>query len=369
MNIQSRRPWLTALGLCATIVFTVGYLAFGARPPARLPVAYAAGASAQQAGAASQAPAQPTDQNATGAQPVLWQEPHDLERRDLFFGIGGRQGAPDPAGTFRFISDKGALDDSNPKINVQDAQGRLWTVKFGPEVKSETAATRLVWAIGYHTDQDYFVKQAAISGFTRLPAENMRFEREDDGTEKVGRWKWEDNPFAGTRELDGLKTMMALIHNVDLTERNNRIVRFKQNSGQPQQLIYYVNDLGASLGSTGSWITSMPLLDKLRTESKGVPEDFVKQDFIEGVKDGVVDFQITRRQAAHIVRGVKVEHARWLGSLLGRLSADQLADAFKAGGFTEAEVTLYVREIRARITRLQNLDTQLAEPRTAQTKR
>jgi hypothetical protein len=288
---------------------------------------------------------------------VLWQDPLDLEVRDLFHGIGGRQGAPDPDGKYTFVSDKGSPNDSNPKITVKDEQGRSWTVKFGPEVKSETAATRLVWAVGYHTDQNYFVERATIEGFTRLETRNMRFEREDDGFKKVGRWDWKANPFVGTREFDGLRTLMALLQNVDLSEMNTKIVRPKRLVGDKEKHIYYVNDLGASLGSTGAWFSKIPGLTKARSESKGVPKDYVKNGFIAGVKNGEVNFQITRRLADQILDGVKVGHARWMGNLLARLSEKQLKDAFRGAGFTESEVDSYVNEIRDRIKQLQNLES------------
>ena len=288
---------------------------------------------------------------------VLWQDPIDLEVRDLLHGIGAREGAPDPDAKYTFVRDKGSPNDSNPKILVKDEEGRSWTVKFGPEVKSETAATRLVWAVGYHTDEDYFVERATIEGFTRLETRNMRFEREDDGFKKVGRWDWNTNPFVGTRELDGLRTLMALLHNVDLSEMNTKIVRLKHLIGGKEKHIYYVNDLGASLGSTGAWFTRMPWLTKARSESKGVPRDYVKNGFIAGVKNGEVNFQITRRLADQILDGVKVENARWMGNLLARLSEKQLMDAFRAGGFTESEVDIYVHEIRDRIKQLQNLES------------
>jgi hypothetical protein len=294
---------------------------------------------------------------------VLWQEPTDIESRDLFYGIGGREGAPDPAGKYTFLSDKGSPNDSNPKIDVKDEQGRSWTVKFGPEVKSETAATRIVWAVGYHVDQDYFVERATIEGFTRLEARNMRFERDDDGFKKLGRWNWNANPFVGTRELDGLKTLMALIQNVDLAETNTKIVRHKKQAGGAEKEIYYVNDLGAALGSTGAWFTKLPWLDKARSESKGVPKDYVKNGFIAGVKNGEVNFHITRRLADQILDGVKIEHARWMGNLLGRLSEKQLTDAFRAGGFTESEAAIYVNEIRNRIRQLQNLESEISTSR------
>jgi hypothetical protein len=288
---------------------------------------------------------------------VLWQEPTDIERRDLYYGIGGQSGAPDPAGKFTFVADKGSPKDSNPKIDVKDDRGREWTVKFGPEVKSETAVSRIVWAAGYHVDQVYFVEQATIEGFNRIETRDMRFEREDDGLKTVGRWDWKTNPFDGTRELDGLKTLMALVHNVDLSQLNNRIARSKKNGNDPQPDIYYVNDLGASLGSTGAWYTRFPWVDKARSESKGVPKDYVKNGFISGVKNGVVDFHITRRRTNRILDGVKVENARWMGNLLGRLSEKQLTDAFRASGFTDSEVTIYVGEIRKRIAQLQTLES------------
>jgi hypothetical protein len=56
-----------------------------------------------------------------------------------------------------------------------------------------------------------------------------------------------------------------------------------------------------------------------------------------------------------VLEGVTVENGRWMGNLLGRLSDKQLSDAFRAGGFTDWEVTTYVRTVRARINELKNL--------------
>jgi hypothetical protein len=46
-----------------------------------------------------------------------------------------------------------------------------------------------------------------------------------------------------------------------------------------------------------------------------------------------------------------------MGNLLGQLSEKQLTDAFRAGGFTESEVAIYVSEIRDRIKQLQDLES------------
>jgi hypothetical protein len=292
--------------------------------------------------------------------PVLWQEPVDIESRDLFYGIGGRKGAPDLADKFLFIRrDRGGTSE---KAAVEDSKDRKWTVKFGLEPRSETTASRLVWAVGYHVDQDYFVERVHIvRGGDGFDAANVRFERDDDGFKKVGRWGWRTNPFIGTRELEGLKTLMALLNNFDLKENNNKIVRAaKKKASEEVKLIYYVNDLGATLGSTGYWLTGLPLIGELPSGTKGIAEEFARQPFIEHVRDGKVIFHMQRRRAKRQIGDVKVEHARWMGELLARLSDKQISDAFRAGGFNEAETAIYLGAIRQRIDQLRRLQPNLS---------
>ena len=49
------------------------------------------------------------------------------------------------------------------------------------------------------------------------------FERKPDGEEKVGIWRWKDNPFTGRREFNGLRVMMAVMNNWDLKDVNNAV--------------------------------------------------------------------------------------------------------------------------------------------------
>lgn len=288
---------------------------------------------------------------------VIWEEPADIESRDLFHGIGGREGAPDPSRGFVFIRRNGSADDTNEKIDVRDDLGRKWTVKFGREVRSEIAATRIVWAAGYHVDQDYLVERAHIEGRGGFDVLNVRFERDDDGFTTVGRWRWNSNPFVGTRELDGLKTLMALLNNFDVRTGNTKIVRPKKKiGGDPNKRIYYVNDLGATLGTTGAWFTQAPLLGLISAGTEGVPNQFAKHRFIEDARNGDVRFHIKRTITRRELRGVKAANARWMGNLLARLSDNQISDAFRAGGFNVSETATYLRAIRARIVQLQELE-------------
>jgi hypothetical protein len=293
-------------------------------------------------------------EKASEAVQVMWEEPLDLETRDLFYGIGGKKGAPNPSGRFVFI--KRDTDGTAEKIVVEDDRERRWKVKFGYEPRPETTVTRIVWAAGYHVDQDYFVRRAHIEGRGGFDVWDVRFEREDDGFKKVGRWDWFSNPFVGTRELDGLKTLMAVLNNFDLKKENNKIVRpGKKRASDPVKLIYYVNDLGAALGSTGLWYSELPILGELGVGTMGVAKDFAEHKFIEGVQEGEVVFHYKRRRASRVLKGVKVENARWMGELLARISDKQLSDAFRAGGFDEAETAIYIRAIRDRIRQLQSL--------------
>ena len=107
--------------------------------------------------------------------PVLWKEPAHPESLDLFYGPGGRDGAPDLTRKFTYIGPD--TNGTQKKIYVKDDSNREWIVKFGAEARPETVATRIVWAMGYHTDEDYFVRRVHIEGMPGGDAVNVRFKR------------------------------------------------------------------------------------------------------------------------------------------------------------------------------------------------
>src|SRR5580692_7729062 len=98
-----------------------------------------------------------------GDQPVLtelWREPQDIGSENLFYGAGGKEHLPH--GPFTFVKED--LDGTNPKYNVRDQDGVKWKIKLGPEARPETVASRFVWAVGYHTDEDYFLSEVQVLG-------------------------------------------------------------------------------------------------------------------------------------------------------------------------------------------------------------
>jgi hypothetical protein len=283
---------------------------------------------------------------------VLWEEPTDIESRDLYYGQGGAEGAPNPSAKYTFL--RRSSGGTSEKIIVKGEDGREWTVKFGAEVRPETTATRIVWAMGYHVDEAYYMKEAHVLGRGDFDVWDVRFELRDDYKE-LTTWSWRENRFAGTRELNGLRTLMAFLNNWDLKTENNNIIRPNKESGKDRMLrIYYVSDLGGTLGATGNPLRKVPLLEDLPAGSKGSPNAYANQIFIKGVENGQVVFNYKGKNG-DALKGIPIDHARWMGNQLARLSDKQLQDAFRAGNFTEQETSIFIRAMRDRIKQLQNL--------------
>ena len=294
---------------------------------------------------------------------ALWTDRGDLASLDLVNGPGGE--AHKPSGRFTFVKED--KEGTSPKFDVVDEQGVVWKAKLGEEVKSETAATRLVWAAGYFTDEDYYLPELRVEKMPRLNrgheyisedgmVRGVRLERKIKGQKKRGNWSWFKNPFVRTKELNGLRIMMALINNWDLKEVNNAI--YDEKGSGPR---YVVSDLGASFGQTGN-----PL-----TRSKSNPADYVGTAFIQKIEAKTVDFHLssrpfvltavdvpnymTRTHMQDVVKKIPVADARWLGSLLGQLSENQLRDCFRAAGYSPDAVEAYTTVVKERIKDLNQL--------------
>src|SRR5205085_3273278 len=127
---------------------------------------------------------------ATGP-PVLWQDPGDISSRDLFYGPGGEAGQPDLSNVI-FVEDQ--TGGYSKKYRVQDGAGRTWVAKVDKEAQPETAATRLLWAIGYKTEITYLVPEVTIE--SKGAFRNVRFEARPKGVKRLDNWMWATNPFA-----------------------------------------------------------------------------------------------------------------------------------------------------------------------------
>jgi hypothetical protein len=322
----------------------------------------------------------PTEDKATyraaktteGAKAVLWREPTDLESRNLLWGVGGPEHAPHP-GVFTFIKED--LNGSNPKYVVHDDAGVKWKLKLGPEAKPEVASTRLIWAVGYFTNEDYFLSEVRV---VEMPehlhrgknlfardgtVHNVRLKREEKSEPKAGTWKWKRDPFTGEREWNGLRVLMAMINNWDVKDSNNSVYETARTaSGNPEE-IYLVSDLGASFGTPGF----VPGYH----EARGNLQTYSSSKFLTKITADHVSFATPARPALVVLlnpfdylyrmhlrwvgRTIPRSDAKWMGSMLARLSPNQLCDAFRAAGYSEQEVEGFARIIKTRIDVLNDL--------------
>lgn len=284
--------------------------------------------------------------------PVLWREPADIQSRDLLLGPGGASMKPDLSRVTFVKEEKGGY---SKKYRVKDGRGRTWVAKIGKEAQSETAAVRLVWAVGYVSEINYLVPRLTIEG--KGTFENVRLEARPENVKRFDEWRWIENPFAGKRELQGLKVLMALLENWDLKDENNRILVVR--NGNRTELHYIVSDLGTTFGKTGGQNSPMAFIKSIKG-SRNEPDDYVNDKFIDGVEGNNVRLDYHGKNS-DLMRDITVAEARWIGGLLSRLSDRQLQDAFRAANYSAAQVPLLTGAVRKRINELVNLRSQATE--------
>ncbi len=268
--------------------------------------------------------------------PILWQEPTDLTSRDLFWGTGGEAMKPDLSHVTFIKDQKGG---HSKKYRVRDGAGREWVAKIGAEAQPETVATRLLWGVGYFTEITYLVPSVTIEG--KGTFENVRFEARPKNVKRLDEWGWEDNPFVGTPEFQGLKVMMLLLNNWDIKDINNKILFMRNEATGANELQYIISDLGATFGKTGS----------LLTRSRNNPEDFIEAKFIDELKGEYVDFHYSGKRK-DVFRDITREQARWAGKLLSQLTRQQIEDAFRAANYSPEEIQDLADALRGRISEL-----------------
>jgi hypothetical protein len=253
------------------------------------------------------------------------------------------------------------LTGSNPKIKVRDANGNTWSVKFGEEAYSETFASRIAWASGYYVEPMYFVREARVHGVGKLTRakkfvdregdiHNARFQLWQKGYKflKEPTWTWSQNPFAGTRELNGLKIVMMLTSNWDNKDGRDSgrdsNTAIMEHSGR---WLYFVSDWGGSMGNWGHVYT------RDKWDCIGYTEQTPK--FIKGVQNGFVEWGYHGQRTSDAAAGIRVSDVRWLLQYAGRITDHQLRAGLLASGATDAEAVCFTRAIRDRINQLRSV--------------
>ncbi|HJR59281.1 MAG TPA: hypothetical protein VJ813_07785 [Vicinamibacterales bacterium] len=296
----------------------------------------------------------------TSVEHVLWRDPGEVGRLDLADGPGGAAGRPAPP--FRFLEEH--LGGSQPCLSVIDGRGRRWRVKWGNEVNSETFAVRIAWACGYFAETTYFLAEGKIDGATGLQRalscvdaqgrfESARFELDDASVKKLFEehsWAWNDNPFLGSPELQGLKIVNMLLSNWDTKDRRDvargsNTAIFEHATPHGREARYLITDWGGSMGSWGANII---------TRGRWNAAAFAAQtpQFVGSADDGVVRFGYIGQRTEDLASGITPRDVRWLCRYLRQISDDQLDAALQASGATGPEREQFRASLRNRINQL-----------------
>ena len=309
-------------------------------------------------------------QNQATTKAVVWIDPGNIHTKNLYWGPGGEEGRPKLPVEF----EKEDIHGTSPKFDVHDAEGKKWGAKMGLEPRPETVASRLMWAVGYVANEDYYYPQLQVKNmpatlrrgqqYLRPEGEvtNVRLQRHPDHLKRVGNWNWQHNAFYGTREFNGLRVMMALIANWDLKDDNYAIFENEKEDG-PQ--MYAVSDVGTAMGTPGKSYNDRVSKGNLAVYNHTKLIAHVHRDYIDlnfpkcppfmeifELEWGVYFRQVHMRWIGkHIPR----RDAKWIGSLLAQLTPDQIRDAFRAAGYSDFEINAYTNAVQSRIKELNSL--------------
>ncbi len=308
-------------------------------------------------------------QQASVAEPVFWIDPGDIRSKNLFYGPGGKDESP--AAPFKYLSeDKGG---TTPKFDVEDAKGEKWRGKLGVEAQSETAASRILWALGFGANINYLIPDTTVAGAHARQKRgrdmidpndhvyNLRLQKKPDGMKRVAEWNWRDERFKGRREFNGLRVMMAVLSNWDMKPDNNAVMEDKRSGNS----IYEVSDVGATFGKTRKSFSG--------ASSKNNPHEYASHHLVSKVTKTYVDldfpgapsffyffafeygFYFGQWRNHWIGRHIPIEDVRWVTGLLTQLSPEQIRDAFRAAHYTNEDTEKLARALESRIAELKKI--------------
>jgi hypothetical protein len=311
----------------------------------------------------SQATQQKKTPNRQPIKELIWSDPGPVERLDFSGGSGGRKNTPKPP--FTFIEE--SLSGTTSKVRVSDANGVKWTVKFGSEVNAETFATRIAWAAGYFVEPNYFVPSGKVEKLGALKRAEKYFESDGRFTEarfyikqpkaikKIddeNSWSWNQTPFVGTKEFNGLKVIVMLTSNWDNkdvrdTKRGSNTAIFQVPTRRGLENRYLVTDWGGSMGKWGNFFT------REKWDCKGFRSQ--TEDFIKGVKNDIVEFGYSGQHTDSFKNDIRVNDLKWLLRYVGRITDGQLRAGLQASGATTDEVECFRQSLRERINQMKEV--------------
>jgi hypothetical protein len=272
----------------------------------------------------------------------MWKPPADLADRDLFHGPWGAELAPDPKDVYDLVELKHT--GVNYGMTVKDSKGREWSVKqpypgnLDSEANVEVVVSRLLSAVGYHQPPVYYMPSFWLKDdFGRKVEVGGRFRPKLDEMKEVSSWRWDENPFVGSKEYQGLIVLLVMFNSTDLKDSNNSL--YERKEGDFVEQLYLARDVGSAFGDT----------NKIAPRKNHI-DSFERMPFILGVNgNGFVEFAYNGWYKNLTRDRITPEDVAWATNLLGQLSDQQMQDAFRAGGYEPDLAGRFIAKIREKI--------------------
>lgn len=166
---------------------------------------------------------------------------------------------------------------------------------------------------------------------------NLEAYPDDDKYRKLGPFRMGDNGFGNRREYRAMVLLNALISLQDQFEYQSRIDAYRDNKRSLWQPIYFISDVGQSLG--------IPTWGNTGTANE-YTWNFTRTDDDE-VKLFWLSIFNSRTWDKTTYSDVK-----WLARRLARINAVQIDDITKASGLPEPVAAVYAEKIKSRIAKM-----------------
>jgi hypothetical protein len=272
--------------------------------------------------------------------------------------------------TCRYIEPKEPPAGTVPKFKCTVLKsGEEIRVKYGDntrEVFAEVAASRLLWALGFYTDEDYYVRIKCLGCPEKNPFRPEKDERRItrifdsamlertfpgvivEASEDQG-WSWneldkvDEKKGGATRaQKDAFRLLAVFIQHSDNKAVNQRLVCYKQDLPDPKNAascrrpILMIADLGATFGAGATKITDTAKMDFQNWKNKDVWNLTKEHDYLvqHGQQICIGNLPNTIKAAGEGLFDPEIseEGRKMLADLLNQLSLKQIRDVFRAAG-------------------------------------
>jgi hypothetical protein len=288
----------------------------------------------------------------------------EIPRMDILAGPQNDIAVPaEQEVTCKFVEPKKRSSGFSPKFKCTLNNGAMVRVKYSSrETYAEIAATRLLWALGFYTDEVYPVKLRCLGCPKNNPSHPAKdeprvemvfqdaiMERNFPGTE-IGEfsdqgWKWGeldqvDPKFGGSSraEVDALKLLAVFLQHSDSKPPQQRLACYPDDLGQNffrqicERPVLMVQDLGATFGISAPKVEAFSSMYLRGWESEPIWKLETKDTCIGNVIPSL----------GGDLRDPKIseEGRKFLSDLLNQLTDQQIANLFIVARAENTDETL-----------------------------